>query len=103
MPLWILNIPSLLGKVPREVWYVIGALLAWWFFSSHYIEQGREEVLTELRTKAAEAAEKAAEAETQADDNATERAEDFEREQEVLEEAINEAVASDGNALDAIF
>lgn len=97
------NAMNLLGKVPREVWYALAALVAWWLFSSHYIEQGREEVLTELRKAEAEAAKKALEAVTQADEGRAERAE---AEAEVVGgmiERIEEAEAAGENPLDALF
>jgi len=94
---------TFLGKVPREVWYALAALAAWWWFSSHYIEQGRQEVLSELREKAAEAEKKAQAAKKKADENATERAETFEAQQEVLNDAIEEAEKTGGNALDGLF
>ena len=92
-----------LGTVPREVWYALGAVVAWWGFSSHYIDQGREQVLTELRQAEADAKEKAQEARAKADEKAEERAQNFEQKQDVLSEAIKKAEANNENSLDAIF
>lgn len=94
---------DLLGKVPREVWYCLAALAAWWWFSSHYIEQGREEVLSELRAAQAETAEKALEAIAEADTAALERHEANAAVLEAQIERIEQAEAEESNPLDALF
>lgn len=98
LPVW-----GLLKQVPREVWYVLAALAAWWWFSSHYINQGREEVLTELREAEAEAAKKSLEAIAQADESKAKRAE---KEAEIVGgmiERIEEAEEAGENPLDGLF
>lgn len=96
-----------LSSIPWQVW-MIGALVVAIPINGcvqhgRGYDAGREEVLNDLRAKAAEKAEQAAQAKTQADDNATERADEFEREQEVLNDAIEEAESTGGNALDGLF
>lgn len=90
-------------KVPREAWYIAAALaLLWWHGSNRY-QDGRESVLTELRTAEAKAADKALEAITEAGEAGVERAEVFEAQERALGDAIKEAEANDTNSLDAIF
>ena len=96
-----------LKSVPWFVWIGV-AVLALWFIdrNAQYregFENGRTEVLEELRTAQAKAAETALKAAAQADEKALERAE---AEAEVIErqlDAIERAEANDENPLDALF
>ncbi len=94
---------SFLGKVPNEVWYALGALIIWWFASAHYIGQGREEVLTELRKQEAIAEQKAMEARASADADARERATEEQEKADTLTEVIENAENTGSNALDDMF
>lgn len=71
-PLWLSPILSALGKVPREVWYAIAAVIAWLIFSNHYDQQGYDRrtaeyvaLMEQARQKAAVGDKKAAEASAQ--------------------------------------
>lgn len=102
-PGWALSAWGMLGKVPREVWYGLAAFAAWWLFSSHYIDVGKERVYTELREAQAKAEKLAEEARGVADAKAAERAA---VEAEVIAdqiEAIETAESEGENPLDAIF
>ena len=96
-----------LKAVPWFVWVAI-AVAALWFIdrNAQYregFENGRGEVLEQLRKAEAEAAQKALEAVARADEKALERAE---AEAEVIErqlDAIQRAEANDENPLDALF
>jgi len=96
-----------LKSVPWFVWVGV-AVVSLWFIdrNAQYregFENGRTEVMEELRTAQAKAAENALKAAAQADEKALERAE---AEAEIIErqlEAIERAEANDENPLDALF
>ena len=94
---------AFLAKVPREVWYILAALLFLLWFAENRYDAGRDAVLAKLEKAEAEAKQKADEAATVADGEAQERSEGFRKEQETLEKAIDDAQANDGNALDGLF
>ena len=48
-----------LSKLPREVWYALAAVAAWWVFSSHYEQQGYDKRTAEYAEIARQAALKA--------------------------------------------
>lgn len=104
---WLLTARAFLKRVPWQVWAALAILAAWGIdrtaqYRSGYSE-GRESVLTELRTAEAKAADKALEAIAEAGEAGVERAERFEAEQQALGEAIEAAEAVNENALDALF
>lgn len=98
-----LAIRTFLGRVPREAWYALAAFAAWWVFSSHYVQQGRNELLAELKEAEREAEEKAAKAVGVADDEAAKREAIEKAKTDALQEAINEAEQTGDNPLDALF
>lgn len=56
------NALGFLSKLPREVWYALAAVVAWWVFSNHYEQQGydkRTAEYAEIARKAALRAKKA--------------------------------------------
>ena len=98
---------AFLKRVPWQVWAALAIIAAWCIdrtvqYRSGYSE-GRESVLTELRTAEAKAAEKALEAIAEAGEAGVERAERFEAEQETLSQAIEKAEAANRNPLDELF
>jgi len=104
---WAGSAIGALKEVPWQVW-VIGALVVaipvnGCVQHGRGYDAGREAVLSDLRSKAAEAEKKALQAEKQADDKAKDRAQEFETQQEVLNDAIKEAESNGGNALDGLF
>lgn len=96
-----------LKSVPWFIWVAV-AVVALWFIdrNAQYregFENGRGEVLEQLRKAEVEAAQKSLEAAAQADEKALERAE---AEAEVIErqlDAIERAEAEERNPLDALF
>lgn len=60
IPFFVNRALGILSKVPREVWYILAALAAWWVFSNHYEQQGYDK-------RTAEYAEIARQAQIQAD------------------------------------
>jgi hypothetical protein len=104
---WLLTARAFLSRVPWQVYAILALLAAWGVdrtvqYRSGYSD-GRESVLTELRTAEAEAAQKALEAAATATQAGIERSERFDVEQQALRDAITEAERADRNALDALF
>ena len=98
---------AFLSRIPLEVYLALGISLSIWAWGVHNYRSGysdgRESVLTELRTAEAKAADKALEAISEAGEAGVERAERFEAEQEALGEAIEKAEAANRNSLDELF
>ena len=102
---------AFLSRIPLEVYLALGIslsiCLAIWAWGVHNYRSGysdgRESVLTELRTAEAKAADKALEAIAEAGEAGVERAERFEAEQDALGEAIEKAEAANRNSLDELF
>jgi hypothetical protein len=101
------TVKALAKRIPWQVYLALGISLAIWAWGAHNYRsgysEGRESVLSELRTAEAEAKEKALKAITEAGEAGVARAERFEAEQQALGEAIERAEAAIRNALDAIF
>ena len=53
------NALGFLSKLPREVWYALAAVAAWWIFSNHYEQQGYDKRTAEYAEIARQAAVKA--------------------------------------------
>jgi hypothetical protein len=94
-------------SVPPFVWAALFIAGAWWIDrAAQYAEgheNGRTEVVNELRTAEAEAAKRSLEAIAEADEGKAERAE---AEAEIVSdmiERIESAEAEGGNALDTLF
>ena len=104
---YLLAIRGLLARIPWQAWAIIGLLAVWAIDRTTYgarrYGDGRESVLTELRTAEAKAADKALEAIAEAGEAGVERADRFEAEQETLSQAIEKAEAANRNPLDELF
>lgn len=104
---WFGTVKSVLAKVPWYVWAILALLAVWAIdrtaYGSRRYSDGRESVLTELRTAEADALERASKAIQSADKAGAKRAE-IEAETRAADiEAIERAEATDANPLDSLF
>lgn len=100
---WLSPALALLRRIPREAWYILVAVIAWWFFSSHYMEKGREEVKAELRAAEAKGLKEAVARRTASDKAGEKRAIEFAEKQGAALDAIEQAEAEGDNPLDEVF
>ena len=105
IPLWgIVNtVKGFLGNIPREIWYALAALAAWWVFSGYYIGVGEDRILAQLAEEQRKREKQAEEARASADVDTRERAEEEQETADTLSEVIENAEITGTNPLDGMF
>jgi hypothetical protein len=99
---WI-AIKEFLGGIPREVYYIVGAVLIVLAYGQHQYNSGKDAVLERLKQAQIEAQQRADEAIESADESSEERALAHATESAALTKVIQDAQSSNSNAIDALL